>query len=138
MRAHFRRPTCPALSSHESHSSHDTSSLRTARGFRKFLVTIEAAVPAARDLHLIVDNASTHKTPAIHRWLMRHPRFHVHFTPTSGSWMNLVELRGESTTPNFPLKFLAAVDPALLHLGNSRLKSAAGFFTHCASQSASR
>ena len=62
-----------------------------AREFRRFLVTIDAAVPADLDLHLIVDNASRHKTPLIHRWLVRHPRFHVHFTPTSGSWMNLVE-----------------------------------------------
>jgi transposase len=62
-----------------------------AREFRKFLATIDAAVPPDLELHLIVDNASTHKTPAIHRWLVRHPRFHVHFTPTSGSWMNLVE-----------------------------------------------
>jgi len=62
-----------------------------AREFRQFLVTIDAAVPAELDIHLIVDNASTHKTPSIHRWLVRHPRFHVHFTPTSGSWMNLVE-----------------------------------------------
>src|SRR6185369_17058007 len=62
-----------------------------AREFRTFLVTIDAAVPAELDIHLIVDNASTHKTPMIHRWLLRHPRFHVHFTPTSGSWMNLVE-----------------------------------------------
>src|SRR5882724_4538532 len=62
-----------------------------AREFRQFLVTIDAAVPAELDIHLVVDNASTHKTPSIHRWLVRHPRFHVHFTPTSGSWMNLVE-----------------------------------------------
>jgi transposase len=62
-----------------------------AREFRKFLATIDAAVPKALDVHLVLDNASTHKTPAIHRWLVRHPRFHVHFTPTSGSWMNLVE-----------------------------------------------
>jgi transposase len=62
-----------------------------AREFRKFLDTIDAAVPRALDLHLIVDNASTHKTPLIHRWLMRHPRFHIHFTPTGSSWINLVE-----------------------------------------------
>jgi transposase len=62
-----------------------------AREFRQFLGTIDRAVPPALDIHLIVDNASTHKTPRIHRWLLRHPRFHVHFTPTSGSWMNLVE-----------------------------------------------
>jgi len=62
-----------------------------AAEFRTFLATIDAAVPAPLDVHLIVDNASTHKTPLIHRWLARHPRFHVHFTPTSGSWINLVE-----------------------------------------------
>ena len=54
-------------------------------------MTIDRAVPKDLDIHLVVDNASTHKTPMIHRWLLRHPRFHVHFTPTSGSWMNLVE-----------------------------------------------
>jgi transposase len=62
-----------------------------AREFRKFLTTIDAAVPAPLAVHLIVDNASTHKTPLIHRWLVRHPRFHVHFTPTGSSWINLVE-----------------------------------------------
>jgi len=59
--------------------------------FRKFLERIEASVPAALDVHLILDNYGTHKTPRIHRWLARHPRFHVHFTPTSASWINLVE-----------------------------------------------
>jgi transposase len=62
-----------------------------AREFRKFLDTIEAAVPPTLEIHLIVDNASTHKTPLIHRWLARHPRIHVHFTPTGSSWINLVE-----------------------------------------------
>jgi transposase len=62
-----------------------------AREFRTFLDTINDAVPRALDVHLIVDNASTHKTPLIHRWLVRHPRFHVHFTPTGSSWINLVE-----------------------------------------------
>lgn len=62
-----------------------------AREFRQFLDTIEDRVPATLDVHLIVDNASTHKTPRIHRWLARHPRFHVHFTPTGSSWINLVE-----------------------------------------------
>jgi len=62
-----------------------------AREFRRFLDTIDAAVPATLDMHLIVDNASTHKTPLIHRWLARHPRVHVHFTPTGSSWINLVE-----------------------------------------------
>src|SRR5438876_113648 len=62
-----------------------------AREFRKFLDTIQARVPATLEVHLILDNSSTHKTPAIHRWLLRHPRFHLHFTPTSSSWINLVE-----------------------------------------------
>jgi len=59
--------------------------------FRKFLDEIDAAVPAELDVHLVMDNYATHKTPAIQRWLMRRPRFHVHFTPTSSSWLNLVE-----------------------------------------------
>lgn len=59
--------------------------------FRKFLETIEENVPPSLEAHLILDNYGTHKTPAIRRWLVRHPRFHVHFTPTGGSWLNLVE-----------------------------------------------
>jgi transposase len=62
-----------------------------AREFRQFLDTIEAAVPATLDVHVILDNYGTHKTPLIHRWLVRHPRYHVHFTPTGASWINLVE-----------------------------------------------
>lgn len=62
-----------------------------AREFRTFLDTIDDAAPETLAVHLIVDNASTHKTPLIHRWLARHPRFHVHFTPTGSSWINLVE-----------------------------------------------
>ena len=48
-------------------------------------------MPAELDVHLILDNYGTHKTPMIHRWLARRPRFHLHFTPTSASWLNLVE-----------------------------------------------
>ncbi len=59
--------------------------------FRKFLIRIDSAVPAKLDVHLILDNYGTHKTPLIHRWLVRHPRFHLHFTPTGASWLNLVE-----------------------------------------------
>jgi transposase len=59
--------------------------------FRKFLIAIDKAVPADLDVHLVLDNSSTHKTPAIRTWLLRHPRFHLHFTPTSSSWLNLVE-----------------------------------------------
>jgi transposase len=67
--------------------------------FKKFLQTMDRNVPAELDVHLIVDNASTHKTPAIKKWLTAHPRFVVHFTPTSSSWLNLVERWfGELTT----------------------------------------
>jgi transposase len=59
--------------------------------FLKFLRTIEANVPADLDIHLVMDNYGTHKTPTIKAWFARHPRFHVHFTPTSASWLNQVE-----------------------------------------------
>ena len=59
--------------------------------FRKFLIAIDKAVPAELDVHLVCDNLATHKTPAIRDWLARHPRFHVHFTPTGSSWINQVE-----------------------------------------------
>ena len=59
--------------------------------FLRFLKLIDTAVPKDLDLHLVLDNYATHKTPAIHQWLLKHPRFHLHFTPTSSSWMNLVE-----------------------------------------------
>ena len=59
--------------------------------FRKFLVSIDKAVPADLDVHLVCDNYATHNTPEIRAWLARHPRFHVHFTPTGSSWMNQVE-----------------------------------------------
>jgi transposase len=59
--------------------------------FLTFLRTIDTNVPAQLDVHLIMDNYGTHKTPAVRGWLARHPRFKVHFTPTSSSWLNLVE-----------------------------------------------
>lgn len=59
--------------------------------FRQFLDAIEDNVPPELDVHLIMDNYATHKTPAIQRWFVKRPRFHVHFTPTSASWLNLVE-----------------------------------------------
>ena len=59
--------------------------------FKKFLSTIDEQVPKHLDVHLILDNYATHKTQAIRRWLAKRPRFHVHFTPTSASWINLVE-----------------------------------------------
>lgn len=59
--------------------------------FRKFLDTVEQAVPSSLEVHLILDNYGTHKTAAIRTWLAKRPRFHLHFTPTSASWINLVE-----------------------------------------------
>ena len=59
--------------------------------FLKFLKTIDAAVPEHLAVHLVLDNASSHKTPKVRRWLAQHPRFVLHFTPTSSSWINLVE-----------------------------------------------
>jgi hypothetical protein len=57
----------------------------------KFLDTIDHAVPQRFDVHLVLDNYGTHKTPMIHRWLVKRPRFHLHFTPTGTSWINQVE-----------------------------------------------
>ena len=59
--------------------------------FRKFLDTIEENVPANLDIHMILDNYGTHKTAFIRNWSAKRPRFHLHFTPTSASWLNLVE-----------------------------------------------
>ena len=62
-----------------------------ATEFKKFLITIDKTVPADLDIHLVCDNYGTHKTPAVKAWPARHPRFHLHFTPTSSSWINQVE-----------------------------------------------
>jgi len=59
--------------------------------FKKFLNEIDAAVPSELDIHVVLDNLATHKTPAIKRWLTKRPRFHFHFTPTHASWLNLAE-----------------------------------------------
>ena len=61
------------------------------REFLRFLKTIDRQTPVDLDLHLIVDNYATHKTEAVKGWLKRHKRFHLHFTPTSASWLNMVE-----------------------------------------------
>jgi transposase len=62
-----------------------------SREFRSFLDTIEANVPADLDIHIVMDNYGTHKTTSIRNWFAKRPRFHMHFTPTYGSWINLVE-----------------------------------------------
>jgi transposase len=101
-------PGTPARASHD-YVRHGTSSLyaaldlttgkvigalhsrHRATEFLAFLKKIDAEVPDDLDVHLVLDNASTHKTPAVKRWLTNHPRFVLHFTPTSSSWLNLVE-----------------------------------------------
>ena len=101
-------PTTPARMTHD-YVRHGTTSLFAAfdigsgsviakhyrrhrhQEFLRFLKLIDTAVPAGLDLHLVLDNYATHKTPEVKKWLLRHPRFHLHFTPTSGSWLNLVE-----------------------------------------------
>ncbi len=70
---------------HELHRRH------RAIEFRKFLITIDKAVPDELDVHLVCDNYATHKTDMINNWLAKHPRFHIHFTPTGSSWVNQVE-----------------------------------------------
>lgn len=62
-----------------------------AKEFISFLKTIDKQTPSELDLHIIVDNYRTHKTQEVQRWLKKHPRFHFHFTPTSSSWLNMVE-----------------------------------------------
>jgi transposase len=62
-----------------------------ASEFRRFLDTIEAAVPAHLDIHLVMDNYATHKAPAVKAWFAKRPRYHLHFTPTYSSWLNQVE-----------------------------------------------
>jgi len=59
--------------------------------FKKFLIRVDGEVPEGLDVHLICDNYATHKSPAVKAWLERHPRFHLHFVPTSTSWLNMVE-----------------------------------------------
>jgi transposase len=62
-----------------------------ATEFLDFLKKIDASVPAELDIHIVMDNYATHKTPTVKAWLARRPHWHIHFTPTSGSWINQVE-----------------------------------------------
>jgi len=102
------RPGIPARQTHD-YSRHGTTTLYAALSmldgtvigeclprhrseeFIRFLRRIDGETPADRELHLIVDNSSTHKSPPVKQWLLRHKRFHLHFTPTSSSWLNMVE-----------------------------------------------
>jgi transposase len=80
-----------ALDVASGHVISDMSPRHRAEEFRRFLNLIDKQVPAGFDVHVVLDNSSTHKTPMIQRWLVSHPRFTMHFTPTYSSWLNLVE-----------------------------------------------
>jgi len=69
----------------------DLKSSHTSADFVSFLNKVDRSVPKELEVHVILDNLATHKTPLVHSWMLRHRRFHFHFTPTYGSWMNLVE-----------------------------------------------
>lgn len=69
----------------------DLRKTHTSKDFVAFLNKVNRNVPPNLDVHIVLDNLSAHKTPLVHRWLLRHRRFHLHFTPTYSSWMNLVE-----------------------------------------------
>ena len=102
------RPGVPSRQSHD-YERHGVTSLFTAldvksgktisavhrrhrhQEFLKFLEAIDASVPSDTEIHIVMDNYGTHKVAKVRRWFLRHPRYHVHFTPTSGSWLNLVE-----------------------------------------------
>lgn len=104
-------PLAPGISERRTHDyrRHGTTSLFAAfdiasgkvigevhrrhrsQEFLKFLRTIDSSVPEELDIHVVMDNYGTHKTQSVRNWFARHPRFHVHFTPTSASWINQVE-----------------------------------------------
>ena len=86
------RPACSPPSTWPAARS--SPSTTAATGTRSSCASSSSSTPPCPtdlDLHLVLDNYATHKTPAIHQWLLKHPRFHLHFTPTSSSWINLVE-----------------------------------------------
>ncbi len=68
--------------------------------FLRFLEQIEASLPRGLEVHLVMDNYGTHKVKKVRAWLARHPRYHVHFTPTGASWLNLVEKAIRPKSPN--------------------------------------
>ena len=80
-----------ALDVASGHVIADMTARHRAEEFRRFLNLIDKSVPEHLAVHVVLDNQSTHKTPSIQRWLLRHPRFTLHFTPTYSSWLNLVE-----------------------------------------------
>ena len=85
----------------------------------KFLRLIDKQTPPEKELHLIADNYATHKHPAVQRWLSQHPRFHMHFTPTSASWLNMVERFFRDITQNrLKRDCFASVDQLITAIDN--------------------
>ena len=80
-----------ALDAHRGDVIHRTYRQHRHQEFIRFLDLVDERVPAGANVHLVIDNYATHKTPRVRRWFARHPRFHVHFTPTYASWLNMVE-----------------------------------------------
>jgi len=82
--------------------------------FKKFLQRLDRKVPDELEVHLILDNASTHKTPAIKKWLATHPRFLLHFTPTSSTWLNPSNAGFAESGPAFLAQVRTIVDEGRL------------------------
>jgi transposase len=92
------RPACsPPTTWPAARSSPSRTAGTATRSFLRFLKLIDTAVPKDLELHLVLDNYATHKTPAIKEWLVKHPRFYLHFTPASSSWLNLVPVNRSVT-----------------------------------------
>lgn len=89
-----------ALNAHTGHVVGQCYRRHRSQEYLRFLRHLNEQIPEqGTDIHLIVDNYATHKTPAVTRWFARHPRFHVYFTPTYSSWMNLVEACSPNSQP---------------------------------------
>jgi hypothetical protein len=81
-------PRCSPPSTWRRRAIGETHRQHRSAEFQCIIDRIDTETPAQLDVHLVMDNYGTHKTPLIHPWLLRRPRFHVHFTPTYGSWIN--------------------------------------------------
>jgi transposase len=108
---HVRHGTTSLFAALEIATGHVISAVTRRHRHQEFLAflrTIDRDVPAGLDIHVVLDNLATHKTPAVRTWLLKHPRFHLHFTPTGSSWLNLVE------------RFFAEITAKLLRRGVHR------------------
>ena len=96
-----------------------------AQEFRKFLDTIEANVSDGLDVHLVLDNAGTHKTKLIRNWLAKRPRWHVHFTPTSASWIDRCDSISMIVQERLPARKASCASPCIwrLRFGRRRCRA---------------